>query len=449
MMEDRGKLRRRSDGTSRPARLIAGAAEPFDCIDGADLQPLLDRIGEARVVLLGEATHGTSEFYRMRARISRALIAHKGFTIVAVEADWPDAEHVDEYVRRRPSKPQRAAYAFGRFPSWMWRNEEVLAFVEELRGYNGGLAEERQVGFYGLDLYSLNTSIKEVIAFLEVKDPELAREAKVRYSCFTPFASDPARYGQAVLYQRYGDCEQEAVAMLTDLLEKRLPRPEGEDPLFDATQNARVVANAEQYYRVMYQGSAESWNLRDRHMFETLQALLQHRGPAAKVVVWAHNSHLGNAAATEMARRGEFNVGQLVKEAFGEASYAVGFGTHTGTVAAASNWGEEVEIKHVRPSHPRSYERLCHESGIPNFFLPLHERYADPEVRHELMDPRLERAIGVIYRPETELQSHYFSAVLPQQFDEYIWFDESEAVVPLAGSRAPELPERHPFLLGD
>ena len=443
-------------GPAERAALIGEAAEPFTSIEDADLGTLLDRTGEARVVLLGEASHGTAEFYRMRQQITRALIEQHGFTIIAAEADWPDAEHVDEYARGRPGKPERAWQAFSRFPSWMWRNHEVLEFVEWLRSHNAEQAEpERKVGFYGLDLYSLYASMHEVLGYLEGVDPDLAQAARARYGCLMPFAADPALYGRAVITDRYRDCEEEAVEVLTDLLQKRLRRSAEErsaeghgERLFDAQQNARVVAGAERYYRTMYYGAPESWNLRDRHMFETLEALLDFRGPDAKAVVWAHNSHIGNAAATHMSERGEINVGQLCREAFGDAAYLVGFGTHTGTVAAASDWGGEVEIKRVRPSHPRSYERLCHDSGVGRFLLPLRDP-AHPDLRAELNEPRLERAIGVIYRPETELQSHYFPAVLPEQFDEYVWFDESEAVRPLERATAPALPERHPFLLVD
>ena len=434
---------------SERAALIGEVAEPFASIEDAGLDALLDRIGEARVVLLGEASHGTSEFYRMRGRITQALLEQKGFTIVAAEADWPDAEHVDEYVQGRAGKPERAWRAFDRFPSWMWRNHEVLRFVEWLREHNER-QPERRAGFYGLDLYSLYTSIHEVLGYLERVDPDLAQAARVRYGCLMPFEGDPGLYGNAIITQQYRDCEEEVTGLLGDLLERRLgDTAEGDVHFFDAERNAHVVASAERYYRQMFYGAAESWNLRDRHMFETLEALLDFHGPDAKAVVWAHNSHIGNAAATEMRLRGEVNLGQLCREAFGEDAYLIGFGTHAGTVAAASDWGGEVEVKTVRPSHPHSYERLCHESSVRRFLLPLRHGAAHRELRAELGEPRLERAIGVIYRPETELQSHYFKAILPRQFDEYVWFDESEAVRPLERATAPPLPARHPFALLD
>lgn len=431
------------------AQLVADAAEAFTDVKSADLGPLLDRIGDARVVLIGEATHGTSEFYTMRQRITQELIQRRGFDIVAAEADWPDAEHVDEYVRSRPEKPERAWDAFSRFPSWMWRNYEVLDFVTWLRDYNEGLIHSKQkVGFYGLDIYSLYASIHEVVRYLSDVDPQLARMAQERYDCLRPFRSDPGQYGRAVISNRYRECEEEVTEILKNLLQRRMEYSarDGESYL-DAMQNARVVASAERFYTVMYYGAPDSWNLRDSHMFETLKRLLEHRGESSKAVVWAHNSHVGDAGATSMGRRGETNIGELARQEFRGRTYTIGFGTHAGTVAAASNWGGGVEFKNVRPSWPESYERLCHQSGVPNFFLPL--RDAGAELHAELLDTRLERAIGVIYRPETELQSHYFEAELPKQFDEYIWFDTTHAVRPFERANAPELPERHPFLLAD
>ena len=313
--------------------------------------------------------------------------------------------------------------------------------MQWLRAHNAAVeAPERRVGFHGLDLYSLYTSVAAVLRYLDDVDPEAARVARIRYGSLTPWQSDPAAYGRAVLSGRYRACEEEVVAMLRDMLDQRLAyqQRDGERYL-DALQNARVVANAERYYRAMYYGSRESWNLRDQHMFETLQVLLAFRGPETKAVIWEHNSHIGNAAATEMGARGELNVGQLSRATFGDAAFLVGFGTDHGTVAAASDWDGPMEVKRVRPAHPDSYERLCHAAQTPAFLLALREPRRR-EVRDELTAARLERAIGVVYRPDTELASHYFQAVLPVQFDEYIWFDETHAVTPLA---APQPNARH------
>lgn len=427
------------------AKLVGEAAEPLDSIDSGNIDALLDRIGDARVVLLGEATHGTSEFYRMRARITRELICRRGFTVVAVEADWPDAACLDHYARHLAGEPPPWK-AFARFPAWMWRNHEVEQFVRWLRDYNSVEAPRRRAGFYGLDLYSLYTSIAAVLRYLDSVDPDAARVARARYGCLSPWQGDPAAYGHAVVTGRYRACEEQVVAMLRDMLEKRLEYQlcDGERYL-DALQNARVVANAERYYRAMYYGSRESWNLRDQHMFETLRVLLAFRGPEAKAVVWEHNSHVGNAAATEMGARGELNVGQLARTAFGDAAYLVGFGTDHGTVVAASDWDGPMEVKQVRPAHALSYERLCHDAEIAAFLLALRNpRRRD--VREELAAVRLERAIGVVYRPETEMASHYFQAVLPAQFDEYIWFDETHAVTPLGQvARVAGAPDTYPF----
>ncbi|MDY7092178.1 MAG: protein-L-isoaspartate(D-aspartate) O-methyltransferase [Acidobacteriota bacterium] len=423
-------------------QLVARHGEPFGEIAEADLDALLERIGDARLVLLGEASHGTSEFYRLRARITRELVEKKGFTIVAAEADWPDAARIDHYVRDLEHSPPDWI-AFTRFPTWMWRNHEFRELVDWLRQHNAEVPRERRVGFYGLDLYSLHTSIGAVLGYLDEVDPEVAAIARRRYGCLTPWESDPSTYGYATLTHSYRSCEQEVVTMLQTLLGQRLRYiPEDGERYLDAVQNAHLIANAERYYRIMYYGGPKSWNLRDSHMMETLERVLEARGPDAKAVVWAHNSHLGDARATEMGVRGEHNLGQLCRQRFGAEVYNVGFGTHQGTVAAASDWGGELEIKQVQPSLERSYERLCHDSGVPRFLLPLRP---EGELRRRLMEPLLERAIGVIYRPETELASHYFAAHLPRQFDEYVWFDETQALRPLESHEVAGLPDTYPF----
>ena len=426
------------------AKAIATSCETFETIDSADLESLLQRVGDARIVLLGEATHGTSDFYRMRARISRELIERKGFSFVAIEGDWPDAARIDHYVRHAEYAPSEWT-AFARFPVWMWRNRDVRDFVDWLRAHNANLEPGKRAAFHGLDLYSLFNSIRSVLSYLDDIDPRSAQVARNRYGCLTPWQGDPATYGHAALTGTFQTCEREVVSMLTDLMQKQRAYAEHDGERFlDAVQNARLVANAERYYRIMYYGSRASWNLRDSHMFETLKSLLDFHGPKSRAIVWAHNSHVGDSAATEMASRGEFNIGQLCREKFGGEAYSIGFGTNSGTVAAASDWDGPMEIKIVRPALPGSYERLCHETGNPRFLLPLRSpistRFAEG-----LLQPRLERAIGVIYRPETELQSHYFQAILPRQFDEYIWFDETEAVTALETTELEGLADTYPF----
>jgi protein-L-isoaspartate(D-aspartate) O-methyltransferase len=426
------------------AQAIATSCEPFATIASADLDPLLRRIGDARIVLLGEATHGTSEFYRMRERISRELIERKGFSFIAIEGDWPDAARVDHYVRHAAYPPSEWT-AFARFPVWMWRNQEVREFVDWLRARNANVEPPKRVAFHGLDLYSLYNSIRSILEYLDDVDPPSAQVARDRYACLTPWQSDPATYGQAALTGTYQTCEGEVVATLLDLMEKRKAYAEHDGERFlDAVQNALLVANAERYYRIMYYGSRASWNLRDGHMFATLKSLLAFHGPASKAIVWAHNSHIGDSAATEMSARGEFNIGHLCRKEFGDAAYAIGFGTNSGTVAAASEWDGPLEVKAVRPALSGSYERLCHDAGRPRFLLPLRSP-APASPLAGLAKARLERAIGVIYRPRTEFESHYFEAVLPRQFDEYIWFDETAAVTPLPTGKLQGLPDTYPF----
>ena len=428
------------------SELIFQSSEHFATVDHVNLDKLLARIGDSRLVLLGEASHGTAEFYDMRARITRELIEKKGFTGVAVEADWPDAAHFDHYIHGTSPDPLLESTPFSRFPNWMWANHSVLEFIHWLKAHNEKTAStENKVGFYGLDLYSLSSSIEAVLTYLEAVDPGTAEVARMRYGCLTPWASDPALYGRVAMTKPYRTCEDGVIATLQDLLKKRLDYSAADGKrFFDAAQNARLVANAERYYRTMYYAESNSWNQRDEHMFDTLQSVLKFRGPHSKVVIWEHNSHIGDARATEMSARGELNVGQLVRQKYGDAAYIIGFGTDHGTVAAASEWGGPMEVKQVRPSHIDSYERVCHEVQTDNFLLPL--RYPLLEItREKLLQERLERAIGVIYRPEAELQSHYFYASLPRQFDEYIWFDETRAVEPLARETAKGAPEMFPF----
>jgi protein-L-isoaspartate(D-aspartate) O-methyltransferase len=432
------------------AELVAEAAVPLPAPEDPGFAAAFDRYADRRVVLLGEASHGTAEFYRARAAITRRLVERHGFGIVAVEADWPDAAAIDRYVRHR----RRAAGAeppFRRFPTWMWRNTEVADFVDWLRGHNAALAPEDRARFHGLDIYNMRGSIAAVLAYLDEVDPGAARVARERYGCLTPWQNEYATYGRAVLTESYAKCEAEVVAQCRDLLGRALEyaaREREGASFLDAAQNARLIAAAERYYRIMYYGGAESWNLRDTHMFETLGHLLEARGPAgakgAKAVVWAHNSHIGDARATDMGElRGGLNIGQLARERWGAEVALIGFGTHAGTVAAASDWDGAMEVKSVRPSRGDSYERVCHDAGVPRFLLPLGE---DGAARRGLLEPRLERFIGVIYRPETELQSHYARACLPEQLDAWVWFDETRAVTPLgdAGRRAG-VPDTYPF----
>jgi erythromycin esterase-like protein len=415
---------------------IREKAVVFD--DASDVpDEILALVGDARFVLIGEASHGTHEFYKCRAEITKRLIAEKDFSAVAVEADFPDAYRVNRYVRGfgEDKTANDALSAFTRFPLWMWRNRVVLEFVDWLKSHNDRLETNEKIGFYGLDLYSLHSSMAAVLDYLKKVDPEAAKTARNRYSCFDHFGEDAQSYGYAANYDAHFSCEDEAVKQLVELQRRagEYANRDGfvaRDEYFFAEQNARLVKNAEEYYRAMYKGRVSSWNLRDRHMAETLHALAAHletENQNAKIVVWAHNSHLGDARATEMGERGEWNVGQLVRERYKDDSCLIGFTTHAGTVAAATNWDEPAQLKRVRPSHKDSYEQIFHQTELPRFFLNLRDKVMEEVLRR----PQLERAIGVIYRPETERVSHYFTAVLSEQFDGVIHFDETRAVEPL------------------
>jgi erythromycin esterase-like protein/predicted phosphoribosyltransferase len=419
------------EGLQRHLQVLTGNEHDYDA--------LLALIGPARFALLGEASHGTQEFYRERAAITRRLITEKGFTAIAVEADWPDAWRVNRYVRGQPGDADAASAlsGFKRFPAWMWRNTEVRDFVEWLRDYNTGRSAESQVGFYGMDLYSLFTSMHEVLAYLDRIDPEAAQRARYRYSCFDHAAEDSQAYGYAASFGLAPSCEDAVVQQLREMTQRMAdqPIPPGmeRDEAFHAQQNARLVRNAEEYYRTMFHARVSSWNLRDSHMVETLQALERHltanaAGALPRIAVWAHNSHLGDAAATEMGERGEWNVGQLMRDRYGADAVRIGFSTHHGSVTAASNWEQPPQRKRVRDGLPASWEDLFHQTGSPRFLLALQGNAALSKLAEPL---RLQRAIGVIYRPETERQSHYFHTHLASQFDVMIHIDETSALEPL------------------
>ena len=447
---------------SSAIRAIGAHAQPL--VGGpTDFDALLELVGDARFVLIGEASHGTHEFYRIRAEITKRLIAGWGFAGVAVEADWPDAYRVNRFVRgeRGDAEAADALGGFRRFPQWMWRNADVLDFVGWLRAHNDAAPNDAAcAGFYGLDLYSLHASMAAVLTYLDAVDPAAAERARARYACFDAFGLDPQAYGYAAKLGLSPSCESAVVDQLVELQRSAnvYARRDGHvarDALFFAEQNARLVRNAERYYRAMFLGQTLSWNVRDRHMTEMLEALALYldlqgkRSPAApaKLVVWAHNSHLGDARATEMVDHEEVNVGQLVRVRNPASTKLIGFTTYSGTVTAASDWGKPAERKIVRPALEGSYEALFHEVGYRRFLLDL---TADTEARRGLMEPRLERAIGVIYRPETERMSHYFHAVLPRQFDAVLHYDATRAVEPMERTGVwdkGELPETYPTAL--
>ena len=419
-----------------------------------DIDPLLALVGDAHFVFLGEATHGTHDFYRMRAEITKRLVAEKGFSAVCIEGDWPDAYRVNRYVQGAADDAEavESLDGFTRFPTWMWRNAEVLDFISWLREFNDRCGELRRpkAGFYGLDLYSMYASIDAVIRYLDNVDPEAAVAARKRYACLERFEERPEEYGFAS--RLHPSCQEDVIEQLREIQRRasRYARLDGRvaaDQYFYAEQNARVVANAETYYRAMLDESISTWNLRDGHMIDTLERLVRHLSGhqgVTKAVVWAHNSHVGDAHATAMSRRGETNIGALARARFGDGCALVGFTTYSGTVTAASNWHAAEERKRVRPAHPDSYEHLFHATRIPEFYLPLRQHRP---ILEGLPQRALERAIGVIYRPETELQSHYFAARLIDQFDAIYHYDETRAVEPLERSamwERGEVPETYP-----
>lgn len=433
--------------TSAVLSEIARSAQPLSFTGTAEYDPLLAAIGDARLVLIGEASHGTHDFYRERARITRRLLEEKGFSAVAIEGDWPDAYKVNRFVTCPPDSKQKAddpldaLSGFRRFPAWMWRNMDVLAFVEWLRNYNS--RSGRSAGFFGLDLYSLYTSANEVLRYLDNKDTAAAARARFRYSCFDQFGEDSQAYGYSAGFGMTESCEQAVIDQLLEM-RGRTASTLHVSELFSASENAEVVRDAESYYRTMFGGRVSSWNLRDRHMADTLDRLLAHLGPDSKIVVWAHNSHLGDARATEMGRSGELNLGQLMRERYTGATFLLGFTTYTGEVTAASNWDEPAQRKIVRRALANSIESLFHETRLGDFLLLLR----DEPTRRALANPLLERAIGVIYRPETERVSHYFEARISDQFDAVIHIDRTLALIPLEASvpwhEGEEVPETYP-----
>ncbi|WP_313705273.1 erythromycin esterase family protein [Massilia sp.] len=439
--------------TDISAAALADAAHPLDGGPG-DYDALMNLVGDARFVLIGEATHGTHDFYEERARITQRLIREKGFTAVAVEADWPDAYRVNRYVRGegRDGCANEALSGFERFPAWMWRNTDVSAFVDWLRAHNEGVRAGPKVGFYGLDLYSLFTSVKEVLNYLDQVDPAAALEARRRYACFDHYGEDSQHYGYATGIGLSESCQQGVLTQLQELQQRAFDymRADGacaEDAFFYAQQNARLVKNAEEYYRTMFRGRISSWNLRDSHMAETLDALARHLsrdGAPAKIVVWEHNSHIGDARATEVGGLGEWNVGELARKAYPGQTCLIGFSTYDGHVTAASEWDGPAERKRVRPALHGSYEELLHQVGLPRYYLNLRD---DTPVRRLMLERRLERAIGVLYLPRSERQSHYFDAQMAQQFDAIIHIDRTDALVPLdatSGWHSGEPPETYP-----
>jgi erythromycin esterase-like protein len=410
---------------------INDSLEPFD-LANPRLDKLIDRLGDKRVVCLGESTHGTEEFYRLRAHITERLIREKGFTLVGFEADFPDMDEVNDYIHGRRNDWR----SFHRFPTWMWRNHAFSSFAQKIREYNLHQNRQNDASFFGLDLYSLHTSLEAVYKYFQTHHPAHAKAVTEAKVCLEPWQHDPTLYGLSVWNEQIEPCKDAVLKLLNEVNSLRTAS-------LSAQMNARALKSAEEYYQTMFAGSVESWNVRDQHMFESVQYLLNHFGPKSKIVIWEHNSHLGNAKATQMGLMGEHNVGQLCKQHYKEECYLVGLFTHAGTVSAADNWGDEVRKKLLNPSRTDSFEHLLHRADEKNFTLPLQD--ADDRLKELLSIPRLERAVGVLYLPNSERQSHYFAASLSDQFDEVVWFNETEALEPIETWVEDEAPDTFPF----
>ena len=418
-------------------------AEPFESIGRADLDGFLRRASGARVVLLGASTHGTSEFYRMRSRLTRELVSVHGFDFVALEADWGDAARIDRYVRDG-DVPESEWTAFARFPRWLWRNTETRELVESLRDYNSGIGERgERVAFHGLDLFGMNASVEKILTYLDGVDPEAAAEARSRYSCLMPWQDEPGRYAGEMSRETFEECEDAVLAELRDLLRKRLELPGVSEEFVEAVQNARLVADAERYYRLLYQGGAKAWNVRAKHMLDTLRLLLAHHGPGARGVVWAHNAHAGDASATSMGRKGRRSLGELAREELDKRAYLLGMVTDRGRMVTASRWDGPAETRELPPAREDSWEHLLTRMETPRALLPIHHR-APPAVKERLADSRPERTVGVVHDPEED-GGDYVQASLSRQFDEVVWFEETGAVTPLDSEQIEGEPDTYPF----
>lgn len=423
---------------------ILDFAEPFESIGRADLDGFLRRASGARVVLLGASTHGTSEFYRMRSRLTRELLTVHDFDFVALEADWGDAARIDRYVRDG-DVPESEWTAFARFPEWLWRNRETREFVESLRDFNSGIGDRSdRVALHGLDLFGMNASVQEILDFLERVDPDAAEEARSRYACLAPWQDEPGRYASEATRETFEECEEAVVAQLRDLLEERLELPGVSEQFVEAVQNARLVADAERYYRLLYRGGAKAWNVREEHMLDTLRMLLAHHGPEARGVVWAHNAHAGDASATSMGRKGRTSLGELAREELDRRAYLVGMATDRGEVTVAPRWEGPPETRTLGASRDDGWEHLLTRMEEPRALLPIHHQ-APPAVRDRLADARPERIVGVVRETEGDGASEYVQASLSRQFDELIWFEETGAVTPLDTRRLEGEPGTYPF----
>ncbi len=425
--------------------LIANISTPLN--NSSDLDPLIKYIGDAKYVLLGEASHGTHEYYTWRAKISQRLIEEKGFSFIAVEGDWPDCYRLNRYIKNYPHSGKNARdvlHAFNRWPTWMWANWETVAFAEWLKKFNLGLSVEKKIGFYGLDVYSLWESMESIVEYLKKNDPKTLQVALKAVECFEPYkAHEGQSYAKASAIVPEL-CEKEVINLLSEIRGKIAQYNSDYENVFSTEQNALVAVNAEQYYRAMIKGGPQSWNIRDRHMTTTLDRLMNFYGKDAKVIVWEHNTHIGDARATDMAREGMINVGQLVTEKHAKDGVVlVGFGSYKGSVIASREWGGVIHKMPVPSAINESWEHILHHAkGPKNKLLMLYKLKSNDFVGKHIGH----RAIGVVYHPEYEQYGNYVPSILPMRYDAFIFIDSTKALHPLhIKPDGQQVPETFPF----
>lgn len=431
------------EDTDLKKRLIDNSVE---LMNPKDLEELIHKIGDSKLVLLGEASHGTHEYYTWRSQISKKLIEQKGFNFIAVEGDWPDCYRLNRYVKNYPDSGKMALevlHSFNRWPTWMWANWEIVALSEWLRHFNANQPSNLKVGFYGLDVYSLWESLESIIKYLEVKDPNTKKIAMNALSCFEPYSHEEGRTYAQAFKQGLGSCENEVVQLLTELRKNMSIYNTDMEAVLSAEQNAYVTVNAERYYRAMIKSSVDSWNIRDVHMVETLNRLLHFHGNHAKAIVWAHNTHIGDARATDMASAKMINVGQLVNQQHGkEAVFSVGFGSYTGTVVAGYEWGDDIRVMALPKAKENSWEDMLHQLDAKDRIVFMNEDMKRAIGKREFEH----RAVGVVYHPEYERMGNYVPSILPHRYNAFIFLDETSALHPLhIVPDGHQMPETFPF----
>jgi erythromycin esterase-like protein len=409
------------------------------------LDALMEKIGDARIVMLGEASHGTHEYYIWRARLSKRLIEEKGFNFIAVEGDWPDCYRVNRYVKNLSgsgSSAPEVLQCFNRWPTWMWANWEIVSLVEWMHKHNRNKPLNERAGFYGLDVYSLWESLDELKKYLVHKDPETYQVAENAFKCFEPYSPEGQAYARAS-YRSPISCEDEVIDLLSEVRRKMPLYNTDPEAVFNAEQNAMVTADAEKYYRTMVRGNALSWNVRDQHMYDTLDRLLKFHGKGAKAIVWEHNTHIGDARATDMREEEMFNIGELARKGYGDKdTFLIGFGSFSGEVVAARKWSGEMQRMPLPAAEKNSWEDILHKTGIDNMLLLSDDLAGISPFR----SPVKHRAVGVVYHPELERMGNYVPSVIPERYDAFMYIDKTKGVHPLhIKPDGGQMPETYPW----